>query len=123
MAQTSASLWNKVASRVSETCHYSCRFVHRSARYCIPPHSAAGGKSLKNPIKIGCFLVLPERIELSTSPLPRECSTTELRQRAGRIAFAQPRSSRSGAKAGVVCHKPPLGASCDASLGRNGAAS
>ena len=25
-------------------------------------------------------LVLPERIELSTSPLPRECSTTELRQ-------------------------------------------
>ena len=27
------------------------------------------------------FLVLPDRIELSTSPLPRECSTTELRQR------------------------------------------
>ena len=25
-------------------------------------------------------LVLPEGIELSTSPLPRECSTTELRQ-------------------------------------------
>ncbi len=25
-------------------------------------------------------LVLPDRIELSTSPLPRECSTTELRQ-------------------------------------------
>src|SRR6516225_5692178 len=28
-------------------------------------------------------MVLPERIELSTSPLPRECSTTELRQRPG----------------------------------------
>jgi hypothetical protein len=28
------------------------------------------------------LMVLPERIELSTSPLPRECSTTELRQRA-----------------------------------------
>ena len=28
----------------------------------------------------GFFLVLPDRIELSTSPLPRECSTTELRQ-------------------------------------------
>ena len=28
-------------------------------------------------------LVLPDRIELSTSPLPRECSTTELRQRRG----------------------------------------
>jgi hypothetical protein len=27
------------------------------------------------------IMVLPERIELSTSPLPRECSTTELRQR------------------------------------------
>jgi hypothetical protein len=25
-------------------------------------------------------LVLPVRIELTTSPLPRECSTTELRQ-------------------------------------------
>jgi integrase len=31
------------------------------------------GKALKN-------MVLPEGIELSTSPLPRECSTTELRQ-------------------------------------------
>jgi hypothetical protein len=29
---------------------------------------------------IDTFLVLPDRIELSTSPLPRECSTTELRQ-------------------------------------------
>jgi hypothetical protein len=29
-------------------------------------------------------MVLPDRIELSTSPLPRECSTTELRQHAGR---------------------------------------
>jgi hypothetical protein len=30
------------------------------------------------------LLVLRERIELSTSPLPRECSTTELPQHAGR---------------------------------------
>ena len=30
-------------------------------------------------------MVLQERIELSTSPLPRECSTTELRQQ--RAAF------------------------------------
>ncbi len=28
-------------------------------------------------------MVLPEGIELSTSPLPRECSTTELRQQTG----------------------------------------
>jgi hypothetical protein len=32
-------------------------------------------------------MVLPERIELSTSPLPRECSTTELRQRPVRGPF------------------------------------
>ena len=31
-------------------------------------------------------MVLQERIELSTSPLPRECSTTELLQRRGRLA-------------------------------------
>lgn len=30
--------------------------------------------------RVGKTLVLPDRIELSTSPLPRECSTTELRQ-------------------------------------------
>src|SRR5262249_39987503 len=29
----------------------------------------------------GAFVVLPVRIELTTSPLPRGCSTTELRQR------------------------------------------
>ena len=31
--------------------------------------------------KLAETMVLPERIELSTSPLPRGCSTTELRQR------------------------------------------
>jgi hypothetical protein len=31
---------------------------------------------------IGMKMVLPDRIELSTSPLPMECSTTELRQHA-----------------------------------------
>ena len=35
--------------------------------------------SEKNPHTL--CVVLPERIELSTSPLPRECSTPELRQR------------------------------------------
>ena len=33
-------------------------------------------------------MVLPGRIELPTSPLPRECSTTELRQRTLRFARA-----------------------------------
>ena len=43
-----------------------------------------GGRGRGHPLK-SCFcwrcLVLPHRIELWTSPLPRECSTTELRQR------------------------------------------
>ena len=35
-------------------------------------------------------MVLQERIELSTSPLPRECSTTELLQRRGRWIRLEP---------------------------------
>ncbi len=34
-------------------------------------------------------MVPPERIELSASPLPRECSTTELRRHGGAIEFAR----------------------------------
>jgi hypothetical protein len=51
-------------------------------------------------------LVLPDRIELSTSPLPMECSTTELRQRAGigNRPLGPP-------QAGGSCHKDPSGAS------------
>ncbi len=45
-----------------------------------------------------CFykeiMVLLERIELSTSPLPRECSTSELQQRCGRVI----RLKRNGAQ-------------------------
>src|SRR5690606_31868513 len=39
-------------------------------------------RSVRRPVAAGgaVVLVLPDRIELSTSPLPRECSTTELRQ-------------------------------------------
>ena len=43
-------------------------------------------------------MVLPDRIELSTSPLPMECSTTELRQHA--------RNSRIGPKG--PCRRPVL---------------
>jgi hypothetical protein len=43
-------------------------------------------------------MVLPDRIELSTSPLPMECSTTELRQR-----FASDVSS-GPATAPSFCH-------------------
>ncbi len=52
-------------------------------------------------------LVLPDRIELSTSPLPRECSTTELRQqRDWRGSARRPRPNAGGS-----CHKVPACAS------------
>jgi hypothetical protein len=54
-----------------------CRPTHglpRPRRYESPWQSCLG-------LATGHILVLPDRIELSTSPLPRECSTTELRQR------------------------------------------
>jgi hypothetical protein len=45
-------------------------------------------------------LVLPHRIELWTSPLPRGCSTTELRQQ-NRETAPQKGANRCGAN----CHK------------------
>ncbi len=47
-------------------------------------------------------MVLPDRIELSASPLPRECSTTELRQLACG-AYGRPRR-------GLYCHRANLDA-------------
>ena len=52
-------------------------------------------------------MVLPDRIELSTSPLPMECSTTELRQRAPDTGFGQ----KGRYKAADPCHKAPSRAS------------
>ncbi len=50
-------------------------------------------------------MVLQERIELSTSPLPRECSTTELLQRRllRRGMAAQPESCKTIALARRRC--------------------
>src|SRR5882672_5635615 len=42
-------------------------------------------------------LVLPDRIELSTSPLPMECSTTELRQHA-RYPKNRPQKAPTGGR-------------------------
>src|SRR5882757_11045180 len=52
-------------------------------------------------------MVLPDRIELSTSPLPMECSTTELRQHARYVRIG-PKRPRQAAGS---CHKDPSGAS------------
>ena len=38
-------------------------------------------------VNSGWKVVLPDRFELSTSPLPMECSTPELRQRILRVYF------------------------------------
>src|SRR6266481_4373958 len=53
-------------------------------------------------------MVLPDRIELSTSPLPMECSTTELRQHARLFQGIGPKRPLQAAGS---CHKDPSGAS------------
>src|ERR1700722_3357838 len=52
-------------------------------------------------------MVLPDRIELSTSPLPMECSTTELRQHApgSRTLDRKNRPKKGSTRRGDPCHK------------------
>src|SRR3954464_7874943 len=50
-------------------------------------------------------MVLPDRIELSTSPLPMECSTTELRQHA-RDDENRPKRVPTGGP--ILATRPPL---------------
>src|SRR5207247_1044776 len=59
------------------------------------------------------MMVLPDRIELSTSPLPMECSTTELRQRAPDTGLGQ----KGRYKAADPCHKAPARASAGSARG------
>ena len=56
-------------------------------------------------------MVLPHRIELWTSPLPRGCSTTELRQRKKR-AIGDARRERGG-----NCHTGPHSRKAKTNLG------
>src|SRR4051794_8777031 len=49
-------------------------------------------------------MVLPDRIELSTSPLPMECSTTELRQH----VLGQESAAKGGHQAGRYLTQAPL---------------
>src|ERR1700688_4667688 len=59
-------------------------------------------------------MVLPDRIELSTSPLPMECSTTELRQ------HARIRESAETAPTGgpILATSPPLAQARERPAGR-----
>ena len=50
-------------------------------------------------------MVLLERIELSASPLPRECSTTELQQPDHRNAPSRPKAGRGSGRA-LQCTLP-----------------
>ena len=54
--------------------------LHVAASFCTLGDGRRSDRGDKTPGNIGISLVLPLRIELRTSPLPRECSTTELRQ-------------------------------------------
>jgi hypothetical protein len=67
---------NVTGTRVSDACQTSCTFLHCSAL----SGAAATRRRSKEPLFSGVLLVLPVWIEHTTSPLPRECSTTELRQ-------------------------------------------
>src|SRR5580692_12965618 len=60
-----------------------------------------GDRSRRKSLVLLKELVLPDRIELSTSPLPMECSTTELRQRAPDTRIGQKASTRRA----DPCHK------------------
>ncbi len=57
------------------------------------------------------LLVLPVRIELTTSPLPRECSTTELRQR----DWAELNGIRKAPSRAILATGRPRGASSSGS--------
>ena len=72
-----ASSENERGFGVSETCHYRCILLHRSAFI----RSVWPEPNSEKPLFSRLKLVLPDRIELSTSSLPMKCSTTELRQR------------------------------------------
>ena len=59
----------------SEPLRYSLNGVYGTPEFSFPFTYLGGFSGSKSE------MVLPERFELSTSPLPRECSTPELRQR------------------------------------------
>ena len=80
--------------------------MHSDASFCIWANRVFSRALPKAVISCG-KMVLPDRIELSTSPLPMECSTTELRQHAPDRESAKKAPTRRA----DPCHKAPIGAS------------
>jgi hypothetical protein len=62
--------------------HGFCTELHANSCFVLPTGADPQKAIARNRLMLFEKLVLPDRIELSTSPLPMECSTTELRQRA-----------------------------------------
>jgi hypothetical protein len=79
----------------------------------VPPHSSDERDHFGLIVRSGCYrgekLVLPDRIELSTSPLPMECSTTELRQHA---RYPGNRPKRPPTRRPVLATRAPLAQAC-----------
>mgnify|MGYP000138535428 CR=1 FL=1 len=61
----------------AEPLRYGQNGVYRTPNFSFP------FRTLTKKLGRKSEMVLLERIELSTSPLPRECSTSELQQRSG----------------------------------------
>ena len=79
----------------------------RRLHYRDPAHGCEPGISAQNSrarriFSVCKMMVLPDRIELSTSPLPMECSTTELRQRFASGASSYPATARSFCHSGAA---------------------
>jgi hypothetical protein len=76
-------MYNMVEQGTNQRVSISCK---ARAGSCVVLRKPAGNHRLPHLFSLifNGKLVLPERIELSTSPLPRECSTTELRQQTRR---------------------------------------
>jgi hypothetical protein len=98
--ETVSAVWNSNWRGVSAPCHHAIKRV--LARFRQGSGKPADMIRLRK-------LVLPDRIELSTSPLPMECSTTELRQHAR--DRDQESADGGSSRTGGSCHKASRGAS------------
>ena len=80
--------------------------LHPAARASCPlRYHRSPCKVLMRVSGAGVLMVLPVRIELTASPLPRECSTTELRQH-----YCAGAALGAARQRGLLCHSASLDA-------------
>src|SRR5215813_2941540 len=105
MSPPSAGLSSTVVSSIEPrdaVCDQLLRRICGEVAPADSPSSRGAQTNRAHAVAGGHFVVLPERIELSTSPLPRGCSTTELRQQGmtcGPVASQQ--------RVGIMCRSLP----------------